>query len=343
MATKDKLKRFLDIANKVQNGLEVSSADLEFYMGYAPEVNEAAIDEYVAAGRGATKEQIQSALIETGRRFQSDPIFKEKILKLATDQQGSKTSEKVLEGINLVLAGTDIAASINQIRTADQLSKKSRRPSRPVVPQRDQLLAQALSESGNFSSERAIAPVKAAINDQYLNDVQDAKIASSGQSGAYGAYRQLAANRKNRASLDLAPIADNIEARNQQRYDSLLGMRLGETQNMFENQASLYPYDLRQYSQDQEAAGMLGSQGRENLRNSTYNIGGQIANSVGNYQSRRNYNRLRNQMSQYGEDIADMAVKGEAGIRKYHSPEPTTYYQDPQQVFDDYNKYNNFY
>lgn len=339
---KDKLKRFFDIAKKIQNGLEPPTEDLKFFMETVPDIDEAKIQEYVDAGEGATKEQLQAALIESGRKLQSDPIYKEKLLKIATDAKGQKTANRILEGVNLVLAGTDIANSINQIHQANQASKKSRRPSRPIVPQRDLLLQQALQQAGNFDSERAIAPVRAEIQDQYLNDIRGAETASTGQAGAYGTYRQLAANRRNRAALNLAPIQDSIEARNQNRYDNLLGMRLDETQNMFQNQASLYPYDLQQYGLDQQAAAQLGSQGRSNLRNSLYNIGGQFSQFYGNSQARRNFNRLKSQMSVHGEDVADMAAKGESAIRKRYAPNGTEFYNDPERIYEAYNRYNSF-
>jgi hypothetical protein len=306
----DKLKRFFATADKIRKGLEVSDDDLGFYLSFAPEIDETKIQDYLKADKNATREQAEAAVIEAGRSLQSSPVYKEQMVKLATDRKGAAVSEKISTGINLILAGTDIANSINQIRASNQGSSRAKKPGRPAIPQRDQYLQQALrsAEEGTFDAARALAPAQAQITDQYQQDIADAKTASTGQAGAYGAYRQLAANRRNRAALNLAPIADDIRAREQARYDNLLGMRQAETQRMFDNSAQSYGQDLDQYNTEQQAAASLGSMGRQNLRGSLYNLGNQIGPAVGNYYSRRKYSRLRNQASAAGLD-ADLAEK----------------------------------
>lgn len=298
----DELKRFFKTAERIRKNLEVSDDDLSFYLSYAPEIDQKKIDDYLKSDKNATQAETEAAVIEAGRILQTNPAYKEQLVKVATDKKGAELADKISTGVNLILGGTDIANSINQIRKSNQASARSKRPGRPAIPQRDQYLQQALrsAEEGTFDAARALAPAQAQISDQYQADIADAKTASTGQAGAYGAYRQLAANRRNRAAMNLAPIADNIRAREQERYDNLLGMRQAETQRMFDNNVQLYGQDLNQYNQEQQAAGALGATGRQNLRGSLYNFAGQVAPAIGDYYSRRKYSRLRNEASAAG-------------------------------------------
>ena len=238
----DELKRYIGIAKKLKEG-KASSDEIRFFIEYSPQIDEAKIDKIVKGGDFATKEDAYDALREVSIKLQTDPQYKQQVLDIAQEAEAGKTSENLSQGINMVLGGLDIANSIKQINASNQASARSRRPSRPVIPRRDMYLQQALrnAEEGTMDASRALAPAEAQINDQYLSDVNAAKIASGGQLGAYGAYRQLAANNRNRASLNLVPLADEVRRGQQARYDSLLGQRMQETQNMFQNQASLYP------------------------------------------------------------------------------------------------------
>lgn len=314
----DELKKYFSIVANLRAGRQVAQGDLEFFLSYTPQIDEAKMKKLVEGGEFASAEDAKAALLEAGRALQTSPEYKQSLLELSQVNDSSRTSAKIAQAANLILAGTDIATSLNQIRQADKAAKESRRPTRPTVPQRDLMLEQALrqSQENTFDSERAIAPVRQEIGDQYLNDIQGAKTASTGNAGAYGAYRQLAADRRNKAAMQLAPIQDSIKAREQQRTDNLLGMRADETQQMFQNQASLYPYDLQQYNYDQRAAASLGSTGRANLRDSLYNLAGQASNFIGQTSAQRKFNRLNNQALAAGLD-PNTVVKAEQNLRSY--------------------------
>lgn len=317
----ENLKKYFQIVAQLQRG-QASKEDIEFFLSFTPQVDEAKMRKLVEGGEFPSFEDAKNAIMEAGRALQTSPQYKQNLLDLAQEAEAGKTSNNIAQAASLILGGTDIAISLNQIREGNKAAKASRKPSRPAIPQRDAMLEQALrqSQENTFDSERAIAPVRQEIQDQYLNDIQGAKTASTGQAGSYGAYRQLAANRRNRSAMQLAPIQDSIKAREQQRTDQLLGMRADETQQMFQNQASLYPHDLQQYNWDQRAAASLGSTGRANLRDSLYNIGGQVANFVGQTAAQRKYDRLRNQALVAGID-PNAVVKAEQNLRGYLSPE----------------------
>lgn len=326
----EELKKYFAIVANLRAGRQVQKGDLEFFLSYSPQIDEAKMKKLVDGGEFASFEDAQAAILEAGRALQSSPEYKQQLVEFIQATDADRTTSKIAQAANLILGGADILTSMNQIRQADKAARESKRPSRPVVPQRDLMLQQALrqSQENTFDSERAIAPVRAEIQDQYLNDIQGAKTASTGQAGAYGAYRQLAANRRNRAAMELAPIQDSIKAREQQRTDNLLGMRANETQQMFQNQASLYPYDLQQYNWDQRAAASLGATGRANLRDSLYNMAGQAAGFIGQNAAQRKYDKLRNQALAAGID-PNSVIKAEQNLRGYLSPETneSAYYE----------------
>ena|SRR5688500_230687 len=74
---------------------------------------------------------------------------------------------------------------------------------------------------------------------------------------------------------------------------------------MFRNQAYLYPQDLQQYNNEQTIAANVGQSGRLNLRDSLYNLGGQVAGSIGNGVAQRRYDQLRNQALASGMSVED--------------------------------------
>lgn len=309
----NELQRFLNIVNKVNAGESVSNSDLRFFYEYAPDVDQKAIDKFLSTDEG---KKLDSVTVNEGLRnavlkMQSDPAYKEQIVDMAQKTEKGKFSEKLSQGLDLILAGTDIASSIKQISESKAALAKSKKPSRPAIPARDQYLQQALRGAQDVSQgvQTALAPVQAQIQDQYLADLAAAKTASTGQAGAYGSYAQLAANRRNRAAMDLAAVGDDIRARNQGRLDTLIGKQMDETQQMFQNQASLYPYDLQQYGLEQQAAGDLGATGRQNLRNSLYNMSAQLAPTVADFYTQRKYRDLKNTASQaMGDELTDKYV-----------------------------------
>jgi hypothetical protein len=325
------LKRFMALAYRLQaGGRPLDDEELEFFAGHLPQVNnerlieiEAEVSRLRAEGKLPDKTLNGEMMVLNAQKLLQSPENRTRLLELSRKADAAGRTSKIAEGVNLLLAGADILQSNKQIKAAERASAKSKRPTRPVS-QRDLMLQQALrgAELGTMNSERAIAPVRAEIQDQYLTDMSNAQTASAGQSGAYGAYAQLASDRRNRAAMNLAPIADQVRSREQQRYDNLLQARANEGQQVFQNNAQFYPYDLQQYNLDQQAAGQLGAQGRMNLRNSYGNLGNIAANSIGNRTIQRKYKKLDSkqiqdkyrklydQIGMYSSDAADIAVKG---------------------------------
>lgn len=332
MAKKDEgLSKYFAIAKKLRSNGKVPTSDIKYFIEYSNEIDQDKLQKIVDSGEASSFEEAQAALLEAGQALQTSPDYKEQTLQFAQDAEKGRMSEKLAQGIDLILKGTDIATSISQIRESKNQLAKSVRPQRPTVPGRDPYLQQALRQSQESTGDagRALAPVQAQIADQYNADIANAKTASTGQSGAFGAYGQLAANRRNRSAMQLAPIQDEIRRGQQARTDELIGMRMGETQNQFQNAASLYPTDLNQYQAEQEAAGRLGATGRANLRDSLYGLGQSVVAPAADYIAERKYRRLKDQAAtMYGDEIANTMVQADKGINNYWANSGQGMYED---------------
>jgi len=332
------IKKYVRIALRLKSSpLDVSKDDLKFFAGYTPEIDENRIaeintelDRLKKSGEQVPPELTAEILMSNTQQQLGTPELKDKILQVAQETEAGKNFDKIAQGLNVLLAGTDVAQSINQIAQSKNLQNKSRRPTAPGIPQRDQYLQQALrnTQEGNYGVSQALAPAQAEIGDQYRADLQNAKTASTGQAGAFGSYAQLAANRRNRAALDLVPLGNQVKQQNVQNYNQLLGMRQQETQNQYENSLATYPYDLQQYQLEQQMAGHLGAQGNINLRNSATELGGGLAKTLADMKAKRRYDAIRNLHDVTGH--GDMAVKANQTLDSYSGYQQPDYSQFEQ-------------
>jgi len=305
---KEDLKRYLQILQRLQSGGgdRISNEDFRFFAEFTPDPNDkkrlSELNDQIVKLSKEDKTIPPNLTAETallaGQQALQNPSYREQALQLAQESEAKANSDKIAQGLNVLLGATDIAQSVAQINQSKQGLSKSRRPGRPAIPQRDLYLQQALraASEGTYDTASALAPAEAQIQDQYLSDLQNAKTASTGQAGAFGSYAQVAANRRRRAGMELIPLANDIRREQTANYNNLLGQRLNETQNIFENQASFYPQDLNQYQNEQAAYGQIGSVGRQNLNNSLYNLAGRIAPVAGQYQARNKYKRFFDQL-----------------------------------------------
>ncbi len=339
---KDKnLEKYLRIVERLRNGRPVSKEELKHFASYSQDINEGKLakikDKLATSGLKGLSDQDVSDYIDEAKKALSTDTYKDQTLDLAKDAEQGRISDKVTKGLSTALAIGDIGTSIAQINQGQRLASQSQVPGRPPVPGRDPALAQALNQAqqGSMDASKAIAPAQLQILDQYLSDINNAKSVSGGQAGVYGALGQEAANRRNRSSLDLVPLADQIKAREQGRYNDLLGMRQNELQNNFQNSAQFYPQDLAQYNLNQQTAGHLQATGRENLRNSIANVGQSIPEVVSRLQTDSKYGRLYNQIAAtHGKTAADASVYADKALNDRYNNLTSE---------DDINMYNQAY
>lgn len=329
---------------------KASKDEYKYFLEHSNDVDETSIQEALDKGYAASYADFQEALTQASISAQNDPAYKEHLEEIQKEAEKGKLSSKLASGIGLVLAGTDIANSIAQIDASKNATRRSIKPRRPTIPGRDQYLAQQLRESQEASNDagRALAPAVSQIQDQYNADLSAAKTASTGQAGAFGSMAQIAADRRNRSAAGLVPMADDIRRQQDQRTDALVGARMGETQQQFDNAASLYPIELQQYNAEQAAAGALGSQGRSNLRNSLYGAAQLGIPTAADLATERKYRRLREQAAgMYGDEVAEQMVQAEQNIqndwqrpRRRPGAIATTEITDPITRETRYQRYN---
>lgn len=159
---------------------------------------------------------------------------------------------------------TQLAMAYDQIRTASRAAAQSIPPALPSVPGPNPQLSEQLYDAQRRANDisYATAPATQQLNQAYTQAVGQAQAASGGQAGNYQALANLANQQRMQAALNLVPLAQQTRMQNQAQVNDLLGMRLQEQQNMFQNQMQQFQYPYEQFNLQQQAIGALGSQGR---------------------------------------------------------------------------------
>lgn len=303
------LKKYFAIVQKVQSGTAVNDDEAKYLMEHVPHGEEELkiLNEKIEAAKESgivPKDLNEQAAFQAAQVFMQSPVYKSQMAKMISDADAGKLSDRLTSAFNIALAGGDVAQSVNQINQSKNLSDRSQRPGRPAPIVADQNLAQALrqAQEGTYDVSKQLAPAQAQAQDQYNADITNAKTASTGQAGAFGAYAQAAANRRNRAGLEQSALGSQIMQQNREQYNQLLGLKQQENQNIFQSRAYAYPSDLNQYQNEQQMAATLGQYGNTNLRNAGANLGQYITQGVGDVAKQR---KLRMLESMIGKNASD--------------------------------------
>lgn len=310
---KEQLKRYFRIFDDVMvRGKSPSKEDLKFFSEFSTQIDEDVLNQ-VQESSDFSKDTDFQAAIDQFKRVITSPEAKSNFLDKAQQLATEANTGKAVTAANIGLGLAELATSMNQIKAADKAVARSRRPARPTPLTADPLLQQQIADAqqGTFDAARRVAPAQQAIMDQYLSDLNQAQVASAGQAGTYGALAQVASNRRGRNNLQLAPIIDEIRAREQGRLDNLTGMKLAENQAIQQSQAQFYPQDLRQYQMEQEAAASLGATGRQNLMGSLARFGNDVVPVAANFATRRRFDNIRNAMSGVAPEYVDARIQAE--------------------------------
>jgi hypothetical protein len=176
---------------------------------------------------------------------------------------------KTIQGLTgLVQGATDIArlgVAYDQIRTASRAG--SDLPAIPTAPPPNAQLSEALFDAQRRAGDvgYAINPATEQLNLAYTQGLGQAQAASGGQASNYQAYANLLNQQRMQAALNLVPQAQQARLQNQGLVNQLLGLRIQEQQNQFQNQLQAAQPGIENYHLTQQAIGGLGSQGRSNL------------------------------------------------------------------------------
>lgn len=238
------------------------------------------LEQKIASGE-ATDEDIYEAAKKYGDSSDvAKARFDELVMKYATSEAGmgfmerakldtekGRVQPKVLAGLQTALGLFDATQSGRQIRESDRQLRGMRRPQLPAIPLPDELLNQQIGQAQRDTEGVAAAtmPFRQQALDTYGADLAQARTASGGQAGIYGALGQGAANRRYRANMDLLPIQEGIRQNNRGRLDNLMGMRMQQGNQDFRNRMWRGQLDLNQYNMEQQMYGQLGAMGRSNM------------------------------------------------------------------------------
>ena len=329
-------QRWYALMQKTIDGKELSKEEAEYFFKNLPKLDDARFQELA-------KKLETEKLLPQGEASELLTIMAQKAAVANKDayfdnaEEISKTNlgNKISGVLNTAIAAGDIVASAQQISKSRNLARQSRRPSRPAPLTADPLLSQAIVEAqqGKFDAARRLAPAQLAILDQYMSDINQARTASTGQAGTYGALAQVASTRRGRGAQQLAPMMDDIIARQDERKDNLLRLKLNENQAIQQSQAQFYPTELEQYRAEQAAIANLGAQGRENLRQGIANFGSQIVDPIAQAATKRRFDRLRATMGQYPE-AADIRIKAETDLNNTYNGVPPMLEQAYPSTYD---------
>lgn len=297
------MDKYLELLKKLESGEELSEQELGSLAELRQDIESGTV-ELPEDSPFTSVEEFSANYNEVMSQILSSPEYKAKMEKLAKDKKANNISTKAAQGLDLLMTVGDIKTSRDQINQSDKGLEGLKKPSIPTAPRRNPLLSQQLRQAQlNINDQSgSLAPVQLQIADQFQQDLNTAKTASTGQAGTFGALAQVAANRRNRANLNLAPIAQQGTNQARARFDNLLGMRQEEIQNEFRNEAYSSRLGLDQYNTEAAALGNLGAAGRQNLRNSFGKLAGSIAPLVGQIGAGMG-SRSQAQESGFGPDI----------------------------------------
>jgi hypothetical protein len=204
-----------------------------------------------------------------------------------SERKAERLSRKYQPFFQAIMAGSDIASSLGQLRQARKEGANLRTPAMPAVPGLDPALNQSIYDAQNatYDQARVAGAARQEIGDTYAKDIALAKSIGGGQASTLGALGQVAALRKNRGAASLLPALDSIRARETGRLDNLIKERGDLSDRNYRNRYYQYMSQKDQFDKDSAAIGALGSAGRQNLRSSVQNLLGSVpgvAARVGN-------------------------------------------------------------
>lgn len=200
----------------------------------------------------------------------------------AADAQAGEAQGKFATGLRVLSDLGMTAASLSQIAAGKQAAQGLVKPGLAAVPGQNPQLTQALYEAqrGVVNPNAVLDPAKQQIAQGYQNAILQNQMTSGGQASSLQAMNQAANLQRMQASLGLAPLAQDVKVQNQGNFNNLMGQRLQETQNNFQNRASNADQAYNQYWNSAQAAGAAQASGRQNLLDATQ----RLSEHLGNYQ-----------------------------------------------------------
>lgn len=216
-----------------------------------------------------------SGTIDKMYTFFTSPEFSEHLARTQQANEDLLQDQRVAQGLALANTIWDLGLSANQVAQSNRSLKGSKEPSRRRLPQIDPRLSQEIDRASQELSEpsfRELDPSRENIARTYAGELDQARVASAGQAGIYGALGQGAAQRRQQAGREMIPYASQLRQQAGGRLSQLLGMKESRQNVIDQIGENRYAQDLDMYLKEQQAAGQLGAVGRQNMAQSRGNL-----------------------------------------------------------------------
>lgn len=254
------------------------------------------------AGKEGIKPEEVGKMIEAQRATLSDPANKKRLLELSRKQDIANKNTMYSNALGLMLSAGDIAAGQKQISEFQRRTKELKRPTRPGPMAADPYLdaAKKVAERGTYGETIAAKAARQQSFDAYQQDIQNVRVASTGQAGAYGAGAQAAVTRLGRRGAEMAPQIEAMRQGREQQRAQMAGLSAQENAARYKTMADMYPFDLETYQAESKAIGEMGAAGYQNRRLGMAEMAPFAATMYGNERINRRYNALTNQLMSMG-------------------------------------------
>lgn len=207
-----------------------------------------------------------------------------------------------------------LGMSIDQIATANRERDLLKEPGRPGMSSTDPGLMAAIrrAQLGATSpyQDPAVALAIKQNQDAYMTGLGQARTASGGQAGAYGALAQSLYGRRLMGNQQVGALAAQTSAQKEAQLGQLLQTKQRGDLYRDMNKADLYKTDVSKWLTESKAVGDLGAAGRLNTLTSLQNLGQNLSMPLA-------YNRAQNYVNRY-----NAAMVPNPGIPKTQPPAP---------------------
>jgi hypothetical protein len=316
-------KYFIDITKKLNKGGSISDLtemELATFMKLAmnppsKERMNKLLSSKDAGVEGIKYDQVET-WVEKAKQELSSPENKNRLLELSRKQDIANKNTAYSNAIGLMLSAADVATGQSQIAEFRRRTKELKRPTRPGVMATDPYLdaAKKAAERGTYGESIAAKAARQQSFDAYQQDIQNARVASTGQAGGYGALAQAATTRLGRRGAEMAPQIEAFRQGREQQRAQMAGLSAEENVARYKSMAEMYPSDLKAYGEEATAVGELGQMGYLNRRTGLSEVAGYVPIMYGNERINRKYQSLRDALTTRGisPESADDYVAGVA-------------------------------
>lgn len=191
----------------------------------------------------------------------------------------------ITQGMNFANRIKDIKDSKAMIDKAAEAEAKLKKPAFTKPTADTTAVDRAIEgaeQDASVAGGGAVRSLRDQIRENYRTDIESAKNVSTGQAANVQANAQVAQVRRNRQLRDIPLIEQRLRGDALSRKDKLIGTRAGIQTANDRIRAASDPLRESRYQAERDRIDQLGSEGRESLRNSRYNLAGTTGQLLGN-------------------------------------------------------------